>query len=659
MAYEKDLAVNSQSNNDISSFTFPARSEGDLSSKGEALSDLQSSHSNVVGTTEAADGSPRWKKCLPSFLGISGPTENDNETQAKKAKPFNFRHHQMLNLTSGIGMGLFVTSGRQLAIGGPGSLLINNVLMTIVLYFVSCTMCEMSMRYPVSGSFIRYATRFIHPAHGFALGYIYFCAYMFTFGAESNAIAYTVRYWLPEVQFWVVALFFLAIILAIHASPPHIFAEVEFFIGSFRVISVTFFIIWTIFMLCGFKKGDLHETPKFGQYYRTPGAFNMGIKGLVNAAILAAFSNGGVEIGAVASGDVHKPRFSIPRTLNTYRFRMGLFYISSLFCITLLLSSDDPALQESDVILSPFVHALRIYGYPGLSHIFNVNIMLSVLSVANCCMYVCGQMLSVMAEDGNAPRWFMQKNRQGKPARAIAFSYVCGIVVVMISAFSSEAFEWLASNTGMVFFIVWISILGAHLMYRRAVAVQGNPDEKTPFLYTMRWPLPKDAIGSGILWFLLGGQIYVAIAPLHGSGSAKSFFNAATPIPAWFVLVTIFLIWRRQTRFVKASEVDLHTHLPKEDPKETAYIHQYRKLPRWRRALTYIPFVSIPINEKETVEVVMTPQQRQPSFGSLSSLGPVRPSSETPQVDSMTALQMGSGKPSFSDDSGDRPRPKH
>ncbi|KAF3917833.1 hypothetical protein ABW20_dc0105376 [Dactylellina cionopaga] len=646
MAYEKE-AIASHSTNDISSFTFPARG-ADSSTKSEGMSDLQSAHSNVLGTTEATDGSPRWKKCLPSFLGMG----SGGDSQPKgKSKPFNFRHHQMLNLTSGIGMGLFVTSGRQLAIGGPASLLINNLLMTITLYFVSCTMCEMSMRYPVSGSFIRYAARFIHPAHGFALGYIYFCAYMFTFGAESNAIAYTIRYWLPSVPFWAVALVFLFVILCIHMSPPHIFAEVEFFIGSFRVISVFSFIVWTIFIMCGMKKGDHHETPSFGQYYRTPGPFNMGVKGLVNAAVLAAFSNGGVEIGAVASGDVHKPRFSIPRTLNTYRFRMGLFYILSLFCLTLLIPSDDPVLRREDVILSPFVYALESYGYPALAHIFNINIMLSVLSVANCCMYVCGQMLSVMAEDGNAPRWFSQKNGQGKPARAIYFSYICGFAVVMASAFSGEAFEWLASNTGMVFFIVWISILFAHLMYRRAVSLQGDPDTETPFLYTMRWHLPKDAVGTIILWFLLGGQIYISIAPLHGNASAKTFFNSATPIPAWAILFTGYLIFKRHQspRFVRPSEVDLQTDLPKEDPKETVYIHQYKLLPWWRRALTYIPFVSIPVDDDETSEVVKS-VERAPSFGSLgelSSLGPdprMKLADEGP-VDSMTAIAYGSTKP--------------
>ncbi|KAJ6261333.1 hypothetical protein Dda_4002 [Drechslerella dactyloides] len=620
MATEKDAVASGRETNDMTGFTFPHR-EGETLKAGDR-SDLHSSHSNVIGTTaEHVDDVPRWRKCMPTFLGM-GAKGGDAPAEAKKSKPFNFRHHQMLNLTSGIGMGLFVTSGRQLAIGGPASLLINNLLMTITLYFVSCTMCEMSMRYPVSGSFIRYAARFIHPAHGFALGYIYFCAYMFTFGAESNAIAYTVRYWLPTVPFWAVALVFLFIILCIHASPPHIFAEVEFVIGSFRVISVFSFIIWTIFMLCGFKKGDRHETPSFGQYYQNPGPFNMGIKGLVNAAVLAAFSNGGVEIGAVASGDVHKPRFSIPRTLNTYRFRMGLFYICSLFCLTLLLSSKDPVLQREDVLLSPFVYSLEIYGYPALAHIFNITITLSVLSVANCCMYVCGQMLSVMAEDNNAPKFFAVKNAQGKPARAIYFSFCCGVVVVMASAFSSEAFEWLASNTGMVFFIVWLSILFAHLMYRRAVSVQGNPDTQTPFLYTMRWHLPKDAIGSLILWFLLGGQIYIAIAPLHGNATAKTFFNSATPIPAWFILVTGFIILRRnKARFVRPHAVDLHTDLPKEDPNETAYIHQYRKLPWWRRALTYIPFVSIPVNEDDNSAVVMTTQlPRTPSFGSLGDL---------------------------------------
>ncbi|KAK6538873.1 hypothetical protein TWF694_010431 [Orbilia ellipsospora] len=652
MAYNKELAA-SHSNNDLSSFTFPAR--GGEDSMKEAMSDVHSAHSNVVGTAEATDGSPRWKKAISGFLGSSSAGAGEGDAPAKKAKPFNFRHHQMLNLTSGIGMGLFVTSGRQLAIGGPASLLINNLLMTICLYFVSCTMCEISMRYPVSGSFVRYAKRFIHPGHGFALGYIYFFAYMFTFGAESNAIAYTVRYWLPNIPFWAVSLMFLFVILCIHLSPPKIFAEVEFCIGSFRVISVFSFIIWTIFMLCGFKRGDKHETPSFGQYYRTPGPFNMGVKGLVNAAILAAFSNGGVEIGAVASGDVHKPRFSIPRTLNTFRFRMSLFYILSLFCLTLLLSSDDPALQREDVLLSPFVHALSSYGYPALGHIFNVNIMFSVLSVANCCMYVCGQMLSVLAEDGNAPKYFAQKNHQGKPARAVYFSYVCGVAVVMASAFSSAAFEWLASNTGMVFFIVWSTILVSHICYRMSVRVQGDPDKETPFLYSMRWFLPKDILGIAILWFLLGGQVYVAISPLKGQGSAMTFFNAATPIPAFIVLFAGYTLYHRQTaRFVKSSQADLQSDLPKEDPKETAYIHQYRKLPRWRRALTYIPFVSIPVNEDENSAIVLKTQNQNNSFGSfgeLSSLGPDPRMNlrADEQVDSMTALAYGANKPVVKD----------
>lgn len=146
MAHEKNATVASQSTNDISSFTFPVRGDGDEASKGGGLSDLQPSHSNVVGTAEAAGGSARWKKCLPAFLGMNNGSDSELPTKGK-AKPFNFRHHQMLNLTSGIGMGLFVTSGRQLAIGGPASLLINNFLMTIVLYFVSCKFSE-SIREP-------------------------------------------------------------------------------------------------------------------------------------------------------------------------------------------------------------------------------------------------------------------------------------------------------------------------------------------------------------------------------------------------------------------------------------------------------------------------------------------------------------------------------
>lgn len=112
--------------------------------KGEVMTDIDvhSSVSNVVGTSEPA-GASGWRRCLPGPLrgkaSAGGDDASETSGKSKKArKPFNFRHHQMLNLTSGIGMGLFVTSGRQLAIGGPGSLLINNFILAITLYFVSC-----------------------------------------------------------------------------------------------------------------------------------------------------------------------------------------------------------------------------------------------------------------------------------------------------------------------------------------------------------------------------------------------------------------------------------------------------------------------------------------------------------------------------------------
>lgn len=69
------------------------------------------------------------------------------------------------------GTGLFVTSGRALATGGPASLLICFSLIGIMLYCTVHALGEMAVLFPVAGSFSAFSTRFLDPAWGFAMGW--------------------------------------------------------------------------------------------------------------------------------------------------------------------------------------------------------------------------------------------------------------------------------------------------------------------------------------------------------------------------------------------------------------------------------------------------------------------------------------------------------
>lgn len=69
------------------------------------------------------------------------------------------------------GTGLFVTSGKALALGGPASLVIAFCIIGILMFCTVQALGELAVLFPVAGSFSAYSTRFLDPAWGFAMGW--------------------------------------------------------------------------------------------------------------------------------------------------------------------------------------------------------------------------------------------------------------------------------------------------------------------------------------------------------------------------------------------------------------------------------------------------------------------------------------------------------
>lgn len=87
------------------------------------------------------------------------------------------RHLHMIAIGGSIGAGFFVGSGGALSTGGPGSLLIDFLIIGIMMFNVVYALGEMAVMYPVSGGFYTYSTRFIDPSWGFAMVSLCFAKY--------------------------------------------------------------------------------------------------------------------------------------------------------------------------------------------------------------------------------------------------------------------------------------------------------------------------------------------------------------------------------------------------------------------------------------------------------------------------------------------------
>jgi amino acid transporter len=96
---------------------------------------------------------------------------NYNSANTALARELKNRHLQMIAFGGSIGTGLFVASGVALYRGGPVSLLIAFITMGSMQFFTMQALGELSVAFPVGGSFSNYSTRFLDPSWGFAMGW--------------------------------------------------------------------------------------------------------------------------------------------------------------------------------------------------------------------------------------------------------------------------------------------------------------------------------------------------------------------------------------------------------------------------------------------------------------------------------------------------------
>lgn len=94
--------------------------------------------------------------------------ESANTGLARKLKG---RHLQMIAIGGSVGTGLFVASGKALHAGGPASLLIAFAVVGTMLYCTCQALGELAVIFPIAGSFSSWATRFLDPSWGFAMGW--------------------------------------------------------------------------------------------------------------------------------------------------------------------------------------------------------------------------------------------------------------------------------------------------------------------------------------------------------------------------------------------------------------------------------------------------------------------------------------------------------
>ncbi|MCR2053530.1 amino acid permease [Actinomyces bowdenii] len=507
-------------------------------------------HSDNDETRAAAPGGAG-----PSSAGSPGGAGPDSGIESPEhsglRRTLTNRHMQMIAIGGAIGTGLFVASGATVSQAGPGGAIAAYTAVGLMVLLLMQSLGEMTAHMPVAGSFQTYATRFVSPSFGFAMGWNYWFNWAITVAAELVAAGIIMAYWLPDVPSWVWAALFLAVLTGLNALSARAFGEGEFWLSAIKVVTVVVFLIAGVAMIAGILGGH-----RAGLSNWTVGdaPFHGGALAVVSVFMIAGFSFQGTELVGVAAGEARDPRRDVPRAIRTVFWRIMLFYIGAIAVVGTLVAYNDPRLLRTgteEVSYSPFTLVFDRAGIAAAAAVMNAVILTAVLSAGNSGLYASTRMLHSMALQGQAPQWFGYVNRHGVPVRALGATALVGAAGFLTAVVGRDtAYSWLLNVSALSGFIVWVGIAVCHFRFRRAYVLQGHDPADLPYRAPL-FPLgPVVAFTMCVVVIL--GQNYEAVFRGELLGVLSSYIG----LPA-FLLVWLGHRLTRGTPMVPLAEVDV------------------------------------------------------------------------------------------------------
>ncbi|KUJ08189.1 uncharacterized protein LY89DRAFT_600105 [Mollisia scopiformis] len=508
------------------------------------------------------DKRSRFRRFVDSFDRHPRSFEPDAELTLALDKSLKAYHSQLIALGGAIGTGLFVGSGEGLGNAGPWSLLGAFAFVGFTLCPTVFALAEMATLFPVPGGFFEHCRMYTDEAWGGAMGWSYVIQWLLTLPLELVAASITLQYWnnpLPHAA-WVTIFLFGIVIINVFGVKG--FANVEATLSIVKVVAIVGFIVFGIFRDIGLGFDGrpmlgVDKQPIVGvRTWYHPGASTNGWYGFCSVVVTAAFAYSGSEMVGLTAAEQENPRRDLPKAIKKVFWRIGLFYIASIFVVGLLVGYDDPHLLRDNNFnsaASPFVIAIKNAGVPILPAIFNSVILVTVLSVANSSAYGSSRVLNAMANAGLAPKTFAYIDTQGRPLHCFYLAFTVGLLSYL-SELTDESvvFNWLLSTVGLSVIFSWTTICVTHLRFRQALKLH-NKD-----LDTLPYRSPLGIIGSWtglicnlliiILQFVTAVHPIEPTVPYTPSQRAQQFFLSFMSFP--LVLMTYIGF-----KFFKGTEI--------------------------------------------------------------------------------------------------------
>ena len=322
------------------------------------------------------------------------------------------------------------------------------------------------------------------------------------------------------MEFWVTmndALWitiFGALLFASNMFLVRIYGEMEFIFATLKILLIIGMNIMALVVTCG--GGPNHQATGF-KYWHSPGPFVQYLQfpgslgqfmGFWTTFSNAAYAYSGVENISVAAAETRSPRRNIPRAAKRIFWRVLIFYVLSIFMITLLVPSNDLDLLSSTGTAadSPFVIAATRANIPVVPSMINFIVLTSAWSSGNSTLLGGSRTLFGLAQHRHAPAFFKRTNRWGVPYLAVmAVGIWVALGYMSLSSSAKMVFIWLRDLIAAAALVGWSITCIVYLRFYYALKKQNISRNELPWKAPFQPYAAWFSLTSFIILLLTGG----------------------------------------------------------------------------------------------------------------------------------------------------------
>ncbi|WP_017906768.1 GABA permease [Pseudomonas asplenii] len=392
---------------------------------------------------------------------------NSKDSNGQLAQGFKPRHVTMLSIAGIIGAGLFVGSGHAIAAAGPAVLLaylFSGLLVVLVMRMLG----EMAVANPDTGSFSTYADQAIGRWAGFTIGWLYWWFWVLVIPIEALAAGHVLNQWFPGVDAWLFALLSIVLLVVTNLFSVSKYGEFEFWFAMAKVVAIIGFIGVGFAVLMGWIPE--REASGLSRLMAEHGGFAPnGLSAVVGAFITIMFSFIGTEAVTIAAAESNDPSRNIAKATRSVIWRIGVFYLLSIFVVISVVPWNDPQLTT----VGSYQRALELMNIPHAKFMVDAVVLIAVASCMNSSIYIASRMLFSLGKRGDAPQPLKRTSSAGVPRAAVIASSVLGAGVTLFSYFAPAGlFDFLLASSGAIALLVYLVIAISQLRMRRRLQRQ-------------------------------------------------------------------------------------------------------------------------------------------------------------------------------------------